>query len=98
LLAQGKTDKFAAWSVENQLLMCDFRSRTRLWLMIEPVEGNNSTRLYLGSALVPVKNPKTGVSSFGLAFHTLGWFHKIYTVVLLFSAKSRLKILSSVAA
>ena len=97
LLAEGETDTFAAWSVENrgenQLLMCDFQGRTRLWLMIEPVESGNRTRLYLGSALVPVKNTKTGVSSFGLTFYALNWFHKIYSVVLLLSAKSRLKIL-----
>jgi len=96
LLAEGEADTFAAWSVENrkenQLLMCDFQSRTRSWLMIEPVESNNRTRLYFGSAVVPVKNNKSGVSSLGLAFHTLLWFHKIYSVVLLLSAKSRLKI------
>jgi hypothetical protein len=97
LLAEGETDTFAAWSVENrgenQLLMCDFQGRTRLWLMIEPVESSNRTRLYLGSALVPFKNTKTGVSSFGLTFYALNWVHKIYSVVLLLSAKSRLKIM-----
>jgi len=96
LLADGEADTFAAWSVENrgenQLLMCDFKSRTRSWFMIEPVECNNKTRLYFGSAVVPLKNAKTGVSSLGLAFHALLWFHKFYSVVLLFSAKSRLNI------
>lgn len=95
LLAAGETDTFAAWGVEqredNQLLMCDFQSRTRLWLMIDPVENSNRTRLYFGSAIVPVKNAKTGASSLGLAFYALLWFHKIYSAVLLLSAKSRLK-------
>jgi len=37
-LADGSTDTFAAWHVEdrceNQLLLCDFRGRTRSWLMV----------------------------------------------------------------
>jgi hypothetical protein len=101
LLAEGDVDTFAAWSVEsrgkNQLLMCDFQSRTRSWLMIEPLESDNRTRLYFGSAVVPVKNTKTSESSLGLAFYALLWFHKIYSVLLLFSAKSRLKNSESVA-
>ena len=96
LLAEGESDTFAAWSVENrgenQLLMCDFQSRTRSWLMIKPVGSTNRTILYFGSAVVPVKNTKTGVSSLGLAFHALLWIHKIYSVALLFSAKLRLTI------
>ena len=101
LLAEGKIDTFAAWSVENrcknQLLMCDYQKRTRSWLMIEPIGSPNApkTRLYFGSAVVPVKNIKTGRSSLGLGFHALLWFHKIYSVVLLFSAKSRLMKRSS---
>jgi len=96
LLANAETDTFAAWSVENrcenQLLLCDYQKRTRSWLMTEHVEGENGirTRLYFGSAVVPIKNTKTGSASFGLGFHALSWFHKIYSVVLLFSAKSRL--------
>jgi len=96
LLAEGEIDTFAAWSVENrcenQLLLCDYQKRTRSWLMIEHAEGENDTqtRLYFGSAVVPIKNLKVGGSSFGFGFHALSWFHKIYSVVLLFSAKSRL--------
>ncbi len=97
LLAEGKTDTFSAWSVEsrceNQLLLCDYQKRTRSWLMIEHVKGDNciQTRLYFGSAVVPRKNTNAGRASFGLVFHALSWFHKIYSVVLLFSARSRLK-------
>lgn len=96
LLAEGKINTFAAWDVEdrckNQLLMCDHQNRTRSWLMIELVESKYGaqTRLYFGSAVVPVENTKTGRSSLGLGFHALLWFHKIYSVVLLFSARSRL--------
>ncbi|SFD62198.1 hypothetical protein [Pseudoalteromonas denitrificans] len=96
LLAKGETDIFAAWSVENrcdnQLLLCDYQKRTRSWLMIKHVKSERGiqTRLYFGSAVVPIKNNKTGRSSFGLGFHILSWFHKIYSVVLLRSAKSSL--------
>lgn len=96
LLAEGKTDTFAAWSVEkrcvNQLLMCDFQQRTRSWLMTESVESEEGirTRLHFGSAVIPVKNIKTGKSSLGTGFRALLWFHQIYSVVLLRSAKARL--------
>ncbi|NRB42651.1 MAG: hypothetical protein HRU20_29985 [Pseudomonadales bacterium] len=97
LLATGETNTFAAWSVEgrseNQLLMCDFKSRTRSWLMIEPLESENGikTRLYFGSAVVPIKKSKTGKPSLGLIFDALHGFHLLYSVALLSSAKSRLK-------
>jgi hypothetical protein len=96
LLADGKTNTFSAWTVENrcenQLLLCDFQKRTRSWLMIKHEEGKNGiqTRLYFGSAVVSNKNKKTGSASLGLVFHALSGFHKIYSVVLLRSAKSRL--------
>ena len=100
-LAEGITNTFSAWNVEkrceNQLLMCDFLGRTRSWLMVETVNGENGkqTRLYFGSAVVPVKKGKTGKSSLGLGFHALLGFHKIYSIVLLYSAKSRLKVQKS---
>ncbi len=100
LLADGETNIFAAWSVEgrseNQLLMCDFKNRTRSWLMIEPIESENGskTRLYFGSAVVPMKKSKTGKPSLGLIFDALHGFHLLYSVALLFSAKSRLKKLN----
>jgi hypothetical protein len=93
LLAEGKTDTFSAWNVENrcenQLLLCDFHKRTRSWLMIKHEEGKSGiqTRLYFGSGVVP---KKSGGSSLGLIFNALFGFHKIYSVVLLHSAKSRL--------
>ncbi|HQS00426.1 MULTISPECIES: hypothetical protein [unclassified Polaromonas] len=97
-LASGAVDSFAAWSVEerreNQLLMCDFQGRTRSWLMVIPMEGENSrgTRLYFGSAVVPARAARAGAQTpdLGLTFRLLLGFHKLYSRALLFSAKSRL--------
>jgi hypothetical protein len=92
-LADGVSEKFAAWYVENrsenEILMCDFRGRTRSWLMVAQVS-NTRTRLYFGSAVVPIRNLKTGKLSLGLGFQALLGFHKAYSVLLLYSAKSRI--------
>ncbi len=96
-LATGASDVFAAWDVEarsdNQLLMSDFSRRTRSWFMSVPVTGTRHqyTRLYFGSAVVPVKNPKTGRRTLGWPFRALLGFHKLYSTVLLYAAKSRLQ-------
>ena len=91
-LADGIRDSFAAWTVEaraeNQLLMCDFMNRTRSWLMAVPFEAG--TRLYFGTAIVPTRNPKTGKLSLGFFFRALLGFHKMYSMLLLYSARSRL--------
>lgn len=95
-LAAGALDSFAAWSVEarcaNQLLLCDFRGRTRSWLMVASTEDNTpeGTRLYFGSAVVPVVSTRSGRRTLGVAFRLLLGFHKLYSRVLLFAAKSRL--------
>jgi hypothetical protein len=89
-LAEGNVKTFAAWKVENrsenQLLMCDFLGRTRSWLMFVPVD-DSQTRLYFGSAVVPKQNSK----SIGFGFRALLAFHKIYSRLLLYSAKLRIK-------
>ena len=91
-LADGGADHFAAWRVEdrteNELLMCDFVGRTRSWLMVEPLNTDSGfrTRLYFGSAVVPIR----GRSSIEFRFRALLGFHKIYSVVLLYSATLRL--------
>jgi hypothetical protein len=91
-LAQGARDAFAAWHVEgrvvNQLLMCDFQSRTRSWLMIEP--GAASTRLYFGSGIVPRIDRVTGEKRMGPGFRALLGFHKLYSRALLAAARARL--------
>ena len=95
-LANGTIDEFAAWHVEarseNQLLLCDFRGRTRSWLMTLPMENQDTkrTHLYFGSAVVPVHHPKTGKMTMGLVFKILLSFHRLYSKVLLHSAKKRL--------
>lgn len=96
-LAAGALSSFAAWSVEgqtsHQLLLCDFAGRTRSWLMAVPVEDGNHTgrtRLYFGSAVVPVVNASTGKATLGFAFRALLGFHKVYSRVLLHAAKARL--------
>ncbi len=96
-LAGGNTDKFAAWHVEdrceNQLLLSDFQGRTRSWLMVAPVniEGIQKTRLFFGSAVTPVQNAETVKISSGFGSSALLGFHKCYSVLLLYSAKSNLK-------
>ena len=88
-LVDGLTDSFAAWTVEartkDQLLMCDFVSRTRSWFMVVPLE--KGTRLYFGSAIVS----KTGKSTLEFGYRALIGFHKMYSVALLYAAKTWLK-------
>lgn len=96
-LAEGSTDQFAAWQVEsrveNQLLLSDFHGRTRSWLMVVPVGPGNDkgTYLYFGSAVTTVQNPATGSMTLGMGFRALLGFHKIYSRLLLYSARLRLK-------
>lgn len=96
-LADGSNEAFSAWSVEsrsdNQLLMADFQGRTRSWLMVMPLDTANTaqTRLYFGSAVVPIEDPETGETSMGGGFNLLLGFHKLYSRILLRSARSRLE-------
>jgi hypothetical protein len=96
-LADGEVEQFAAWRVEgrseNEILLCDFVGRTRSWLMTVPTNTTNDTRtqLYFGSAVVPKLNPKTGKQSLEFQYRALLGFHKIYSVLLLYSAKLRLQ-------
>jgi hypothetical protein len=96
LLADGKTERFAAWTVEarsdNQILLSDYQGRTRSWLMTEPVDagGENHTRLYFGSAVVPLRKSASEKAVMGSAFRALLGFHKVYSQALLYCAKSRL--------
>ena len=91
-LADGTIEKFAAWTVEsrseNELLMCDFLGRTRSWLMIKDTGAR--TQLYFGSAVVPIQNSKTGEPSLGFGVQGLLGFHKVYSMLLLSSARSRI--------
>ena len=96
-LATGSIDAFSAWYVEarteNQLLMSDFHHRTRSWFMIVPITGASGTRtrLYFGSAVVPVQDYGKDRLTIGFGFRLLLGFHRIYSEVLLYAARSRLE-------
>lgn len=91
-VALAEIDSFAAWSVEeratDQLLMCDYVRRTRSWFMVTPI-ANGGTRLYFGSAVVPVRR-KSGELTLGSTYSSLMGFHKLYSRILLRAARSRL--------
>lgn len=96
LLAIGTLDTFAAWRVEDrndhQLLLADLRGRTRSWLMVKSLATDSGlTRLYFGSAVVPRGPAGSDKHSLGPWFTALTGFHKLYSRVLLASARSRLR-------
>ena len=94
-LAAGAINTFAAWTVEarddQQLLLSDYRGRTRSWLMAVPVAGTPATRtrLYFGSAVVPLR-ASDGSQHMGWLFHALLGFHRLYSRLLLRGALARL--------
>ena len=75
---------------ENELLLCDLHGHTRSWLMTESLDGGG-TRLYFGSAVVPSRDPRTGVTRMGSGFRALLGFHKLYSGILLGAARARLE-------
>ena len=93
-LAAGELNAFAAWRVEaraaDQVLLCAIDGRTRSWLMVSAAEVPGRTRLYFGSAVVPVVNAAAGQSSMGPVFKALLGFHKLYSRALLSAAAARL--------
>ncbi len=70
--------------------MCDISGRTRSWLMVSAAETPGWTRLYFGSAVVPVINAATGKAEMSFLFKALLGFHKVYSRALLSSAARRL--------
>jgi hypothetical protein len=95
-LSRAEVDRFSAWAVEDrthdQLLMCDFRGRTRSWFMVVPMSARNevATKLYFGSAVVPAHSKQSARPEPGKAFGLLLGLHRIYSIVLLHSAGKRL--------
>ena len=96
-LAQGRCDAFAAWRVAqrrpDQILLTDQTGRTSSWLMVVPDRGPSAgtgTRLFFGSAVTGRRNHTTGQREFGLVFHALLGFHKLYSRLLLQAAAARL--------
>jgi len=92
-LADGTLAKFAAWDVEgresNQILLCDYRGRTRSWLMTAASENDATTDLYFGSAVVPIADRRPGGRKMGSGFSFLLGFHKLYSRMLLRAAYKR---------
>lgn len=95
-LAGGRRQEFAAWSVEDrcsdQILLSDFKGRTRSWLMTRNIEKESipRTRLFFGSAVVPIQKKRTGKEGLGISFRLLLGFHRLYSIALLSSAAARL--------
>jgi hypothetical protein len=89
-LAADETTRFAAWTVEarsgDQIVMCDFQSRTRSWLMILPLSGGAQTRLYFGTAVAPLRPNGKKDSAFGFGFRLLLPIHQLYARALLRAA------------
>ena len=87
-LAQGACDRYSAWRVEqrsNDEILVEF-GPTRSWLCAKPAAGSApGTTLLFGSVVVPTR-PDGG---FGLAFHALGGFHRLYARLLLAAAARR---------
>jgi hypothetical protein len=96
-LARGEVDSFAAWTVEaraaEQLLMADYVGRTKSWLMIAP-SGDAATRLYFGSAVVPV-HYESGQPRMGRSYSALLGFHKLSSRVLLQAAAAKITTASA---
>lgn len=96
-VADQQIDRFAAWRVEEraarQLLMCDMSGRTRSWFMTAPISkrGQDATRLYFGSAVIPESATEKEKPSMGFVFRALLGFHKLYSRALLSTAKAQLK-------
>jgi hypothetical protein len=93
-LADGELSSFAAWNVEgrepDQLLLADYRGRTRSWLMTVPAAHKGNTCLYFGSAVVPLTDRRTGKAKTGGGFNLLLGFHRGYSRALLRAACRRL--------
>ena len=95
-LAVAGVETFAAWKVESrakdQLLLADFSGRTRSWLMVSPSETDDAgTRLYFGSAVVPLLRAGSEQGTLGWSFTSLLGFHKLYSRALLLAARRRLE-------
>ena len=91
-LVNDSSNEFAAWTVEardeDQILMCDFQSRTRSWLKIEPL--SDGTRLYFGSAVTSIRKDDRGNYKKDKIFSLLSIFHHWYSKALLKSAAKSL--------
>ncbi len=89
-LAQGTGTEFSAWKVENRSsseILLD-AGQTRSWLSVVQVQGSQpETTLLFGSAVVPMRPG----GKFGMAFHALLGFHRLYSKLLLSAAAENLR-------
>ncbi len=95
-LASGRRDRFAAWRVvarsDTQLLLEDFKGRTRSWLAVLPLDaGQGGTLLYFGSGIRTVRDPRNGESKMTWGFRALSGFHIRYSEILLATGRRRLE-------
>ena len=90
-LSTGQCNRYLAWTVENrrehEMLLRFPKSHTGSWFMVRHTveDGLDRTELLFGSVVFPKKS-NTG---FGLIFHCLSGFHRLYSAALLKSAKKR---------
>lgn len=94
-LASGVGDSLAMWKVEargdDQVLMAVGKGPIRTWLMVGPVQPTNVSRLYFGSAVLPVIDPPGGKPKIGKMFRLFLGFHMFYSRILLWAAVARLR-------
>jgi hypothetical protein len=87
-LATGAATAFSAWRVESRSvseILLD-AGQTRSWLSVAPGQRQPvSTVLFFGSAVIPRRTN----GKFGLAFHALLGFHRLYSKLLLSAAAKR---------
>lgn len=87
-LAEDRTERFAAWTVEarrtHQFLLADDSGRTRSWPMVAPAAGG--TALHFGSAIVSRVDRRTGAKRMCPLFGVLLGFHRAYSRALLRAA------------
>lgn len=87
-LLAGETEIFSAWSLEarslNQLIMCDYQSRTCSWFMVETLP--SGTRLRFGSVIKPTGKSGQSERSSKLIVTLLLPLHGLYSRLLLSQA------------
>ena len=95
-LADADTEQYSAWKVEQRSgteILMD-AGQTRSWLSVQPLaETGTSTTLLFGSAVVPMRPG----GKFGVPFHALLGFHRLYSRLLLSSAAKRVLALRRTA-
>ena len=101
-LASGTSDVLSMWNVEerneNQMLMSVGNGPIRTWLMCSSNDiSSGTTRLFFGSAVLPSRRNASGDRKMGRSFHILLGFHKVYSRILLWSAKQKLRKLPLVS-